>query len=192
MEIDEPCGRGACRIHPEGGLYGSGGAFPDPGPGGVVFPGARLAGDVRSGEGCSFWFNCVVRGDLQPVVLGRECNIQDGAVLHVTRKLGVVLGDRVTIGHQAVLHGCTVGNGVLVGMHATVLDGAVLEDGCMVAAGALVPPGMVVEARTLVAGVPARKVRDLKAEEAEANLQRARDYRSAAEAWAGEWISRER
>lgn len=171
-------------VHADAGLYPGLGGLPQLAAGCRVFPGARLVGGVTAGPGCSFWYNCVVRGDLQPVRLGELCNVQDQCVLHVTRRHPVVLGDLVTLGHGAVLHGCTVGDGVLVGMQATVLDGAVLGPGCLVAAGALVPEGMVVPPGSLVAGLPARVVRTLDPAEQAALLDQARRYGDyAREAW---------
>jgi gamma-carbonic anhydrase len=127
-----------------------------------VAPTAAVIGDVHVGAGSSIWFGAVLRGDVHRIRVGEGSNIQDGAVCHVTTdKWPLVIGHRVTVGHRAVLHGCTVGDGALVGMGATVLDGALLEPRSMVAAGALVAPGKVVPTGWLWAGVPARPMRAL-------------------------------
>ncbi len=139
---------------------------PDLDPSVVVMEGVRIIGDVKIGAGSSIWYNTVIRGDVHWVKIGDETNIQDGCVLHVTHdRFPLTVGDRVTIGHAACLHGCTVHDESLIGIGSTVLDGAVVETHAMVAAGALVPPGMTVQSGTLVGGVPAKVLRDLTPEE---------------------------
>jgi carbonic anhydrase/acetyltransferase-like protein (isoleucine patch superfamily) len=124
--------------------------------------GSRIIGDVVIEEGCSIWFNAVVRGDVERVRIKRFTNIQDGAVIHVTHFANPTeIGERVTVGHAAVLHGCTIGDGALIGMNAVVLDRAVIGAGSLVAAGAVVRPGMRIPEGVLVAGVPAKVVRSL-------------------------------
>ena len=136
----------------------------------VVHPEAFLAdgcsviGDVEIGEGTSIWYGAVVRADFDSIRIGRECSIQDNAVVHPVVGTPVIIGDRVTVGHGAILHACRIGCDVLIGMGAIVLDGAVVEDGAIVGAGAVVPPGAVVPARTMVVGVPARPIRELSSE----------------------------
>jgi carbonic anhydrase/acetyltransferase-like protein (isoleucine patch superfamily) len=127
----------------------------------LLAPNATLVGDVRFGPGCSVWFNAVLRGDINHVALGEGCNVQDGAILHVSRALPCVLADAVSVGHAAVVHAAQVGRGSLVGMGALVLDGARLGEEVLVAAGCVVPEGMAVPDRHLVAGVPGRVVRAL-------------------------------
>jgi carbonic anhydrase/acetyltransferase-like protein (isoleucine patch superfamily) len=124
-------------------------------------PNATLVGDVRFGPDCSVWFGAVLRGDINPVVLGARCNVQDNCVLHVSRKLGCHLADEVSMGHLAICHACTIGRGTLVGMGAKVLDGAVVGEGCLIAAGCVVPEGMQVPPFHLVAGVPGRVIKPL-------------------------------
>lgn len=127
-----------------------------------VSPTASITGDTHIGAGSSVWFSAVIRGDVNRIRIGEMTNIQDGAVCHVTTdRFPLVVGNRVTVGHRAVLHGCTVGDGSLVGMGAIVLDGAIIEPGAMVAAGALVSPGKRVQSGWLWAGVPAKPVREL-------------------------------
>jgi carbonic anhydrase/acetyltransferase-like protein (isoleucine patch superfamily) len=132
-------------------------------------PSAEVAGDVAAGDDASFWFHTAVRGDVHWIRIGARTNVQDGAVLHVshgTHPLSVGAG--VVIGHAAVLHGCTVEDGALVGIGARVLDGAVVEAGAQVGAGALVAPGTRVPSGQLALGVPARVVRPLSDREREA------------------------
>lgn len=127
-----------------------------------VAPSATIIGDVEIGEGSSVWFGAVLRGDVFPIRIGARTNVQDNAVIHVTGgKARATIGDDVTIGHLAMVHGCTIGSRCLVGMGSVLLDGAVVEQECFVAAGALVPPGARVATRTLVMGRPARVVRAL-------------------------------
>jgi carbonic anhydrase/acetyltransferase-like protein (isoleucine patch superfamily) len=121
-----------------------------------------VVGDVEVGPGSSIWFGAVVRGDVNFIRIGARTNIQDQAVVHVTGGTHpTVIGDDVTVGHQAVLHGCTVKDRCLIGIGAIVLDGAVVGEEAIVGAGALVPPGMVIPARSLVMGAPARVKRTL-------------------------------
>ncbi len=128
--------------------------------------GSVVVGDVEIGDGSSIWFGTVVRGDVNHVRIGARTNVQDQSVVHVTsRTHPTVIGDDVTVGHRAVLHGCTVNDRCLVGIGAIVLDGAVVGPDAMVGAGALVPPGMVVPPGKLVLGAPAKVRRDLTPEE---------------------------
>jgi len=129
-------------------------------------PTAHVVGDVVLGDDVSFWFNTAARGDVHSIRIGDRTNIQDGTVLHVTHETHpLVIGCDVVIGHAAVLHGCTVEDGALIGIGARVLDGAVVESGAQVGAGAVVSPGTRVPAGRLVLGVPARVVRSLSAAE---------------------------
>ena len=126
---------------------------------------ATVVGDVTAGEGASFWFNTVVRGDVAPVVVGRRVNVQDGAVVHCDSGVPNVIEDDVTIGHRAVVHGTFVGRGTLVGMGAILLGRTRIGQECLVAAGAVVPPGLVVPDRMLVVGVPGRIARPVSDED---------------------------
>ncbi len=129
-------------------------------------PGSVITGDVEIGEDSSVWFQTVIRGDVNFVRIGARTNVQDHSVVHVTSRTNpTVIGDDVTIGHRAVLHGCTVKDRCLVGIGAIVLDGAVVGPDAMIGAGALVPPRMVVPPGTLVLGAPAKVKRDLTPEE---------------------------
>ncbi|PLY01495.1 MAG: gamma carbonic anhydrase family protein [Desulfuromonas sp.] len=138
---------------------------------------AEIIGDVEIGAGSSLWFHVVIRGDVNYIRVGERTNIQDGTVIHVTHeKHPTIIGDDVTVGHNATLHGCTIGNRCLIGMGAVVLDGAVVEDDAMVAAGALVTPGTKVPSGTLYAGAPAKYMRHLSAEEVAGLKQSADNY----------------
>jgi carbonic anhydrase/acetyltransferase-like protein (isoleucine patch superfamily) len=129
-------------------------------------PSAELTGDIEVGDDASFWFHTVARGDVHWMKIGARTNIQDGTALHVTHETHpLVIGEGVVVGHQAVLHGCTVEDGALIGIGARVLDGAVVETGAQVGAGAVVAPGARVPAGHLVLGVPARVHRELTDEE---------------------------
>lgn len=126
-----------------------------------VAPGAYLVGRVVLGEDASLWFNAVVRGDNEVIRIGARTNIQDGAVLHSDDGFPLTIGDDCTIGHSAVVHGCTIGAGSLVGMGATILNGAVIGAGSLVGANALVTEGKVFPERSLIVGSPAKAVRQL-------------------------------
>lgn len=132
------------------------------GAGSYVAPTAVVIGDVVMGAESSVWFNAVVRGDVNSIRIGKRTNVQDGSVLHVTTEFfPLTIGDEVTIGHRAVVHGATVGNRVLIGMGAVILDGATIGDDSVVAAGCVVPEGAEFPPRSLIMGVPAKKVRTL-------------------------------
>lgn len=127
-----------------------------------IAPNATVIGDVHLGDESSVWFGVVIRGDVFPIRIGARTNIQDNGVVHVTgEKAATTIGDDVTIGHLALLHGCTVGNRTLIGMGSIVLDGAKVGDECILGAGSLVSPNAVIPSRTLALGRPARVVRTL-------------------------------
>jgi len=145
-------------------------------------PGSKIIGDVTIGEHSSIWFNTVVRGDVNYITIGKMTNVQDLSMLHVTKDTHpLIIGDNVTIGHSVTLHGCTLKNNCFIGMGATVLDGAVIEENSMVAAGALVKQNFVVPKGKLVAGVPAKVVRDLSRDEIENIQASAERYKKYAE-----------
>lgn len=138
---------------------------------------AALIGDVELGNDCSIWFGTTVRGDVNAIRIGSRTNVQDNCTIHVTHKRwATVIAEEVTIGHGAIVHGCTVHRGALIGMGSRVLDGAVVGESALVGAGALVPEGMKVPPRTLVVGVPARVKRALTDEELERLEQSWKNY----------------
>jgi carbonic anhydrase/acetyltransferase-like protein (isoleucine patch superfamily) len=141
-----------------GKLWQLGTRRPRVGTGVFIAPGAHLIGDVTIGENSSVWFNAVLRGDLEPIVVGEGSNIQDGAILHTDEGFPCIIGNNVTIGHGAVVHGATIEDEALVGMGATVLSGAKLGQGAVLGAGALLAEGKEIPAGMLALGVPAKIV----------------------------------
>ncbi len=156
-----------------------------------IAPGAQVMGDVILHAHVGIWYNCVLRGDINTIEVGEQSNIQDGTVLHTATgpDFSLRIGARVTVGHGACVHACLVEDEVLVGIGSTILDGAIIRSHSIVAAGALVPPRMEVPSGVLVAGVPAKILRDLKESEienlaphAERYVQHAREHREAIQA----------
>ncbi len=145
-------------------------------PGVFLAEGAVVIGDVEVGRDASIWFGAVLRGDINAIRIGDRTNIQDGCILHVTHAYGVRIGKDVTVGHAAVVHGCSVADGTLIGMGAVVLDNARIGSRALVAAGALVPENFIIPDGMLAAGVPARLVRPLSEEEQERLLESATHY----------------
>jgi len=128
-------------------------------------PNATIVGDVVMGNDCSVWFNAVVRGDVNFIRMGNRVNIQDGACIHATyQKCGTTIGDNVSIGHHAIVHGCTLHDNVLIGMGAIVMDQAVVHSNTIIAAGAVVLENTICEPGSIYAGVPAKKVKDISQE----------------------------
>lgn len=127
---------------------------------------ATVVGDVKMGSDCSVWFSAVIRGDVNSIRIGNKVNIQDGAVIHCTyQKAATILGNNVSVGHNALVHGCTIHDNVLVGMGAIVMDGVVVESNSIIAAGAVVLEGTHIESGTIYAGIPAKKVKELNEEQ---------------------------
>ncbi|HVN49337.1 MAG TPA: gamma carbonic anhydrase family protein [Bacteroidota bacterium] len=141
-----------------------------------VAEGATLVGNVEIGEQSSVWFHAVVRGDVNNITIGMRTNVQDNAVLHVTETFPLRIGNGITIGHNAVLHGCTIEDGCLIGMGSLILDGAIVKRGAMVAAGAVILEGMIVPEGVLAAGVPANIKRPLTDKEKLFLIQAADNY----------------
>jgi carbonic anhydrase/acetyltransferase-like protein (isoleucine patch superfamily) len=163
-------------------LLGYRGRMPSIAPDAVICDGVRIIGDVSVGSASSLWFNAVARGDVQSISIGSRTNIQDLAMLHVsTGRQALVVGSEVTVGHSAILHGCTIADRVLVGMGATVLDEAVVEEFSLVAAGSVVRQGFRVPSGTLVAGVPARVMRELTDQERQGIIESALHYAELAQ-----------
>ena len=143
---------------------------------------ATVVGEVILGNNCTVWFNAVVRGDVNSITVGDDSNIQDGAVIHGTyQKAKTTIGHRVSIAHNAVVHGCTLEDDVLIGMGAVVMDDAVIGKGSVIAAGAIVLPGTVIEPGSVVAGIPAKKVKDTGPEMLEVIARTAKNYPMYAE-----------
>ncbi|MFS2221919.1 gamma carbonic anhydrase family protein [Pantoea sp. B65] len=157
--------------------------FPQLGERVMVDASSVVVGDVSLADDVSIWPLVAIRGDVNKVVIGKRSNIQDGSVLHVTHKSSynpegnpLIIGEDVTVGHKAMLHGCTIGNRVLVGMGSILLDGAIIEDDVMIGAGSLVAPGKRLESGYLYIGSPAKKARPLSAEEIAGLLYSSNNY----------------
>jgi carbonic anhydrase/acetyltransferase-like protein (isoleucine patch superfamily) len=170
-------------------LYSLGDLSPQLGPGAWAAPSADLIGDVRLGVRASVWFGAVLRGDNTPLLLGEETNFQDGSVGHSDADFPLTIDARVTVGHQAILHGCTVADDCLIGMGARVLNGAVIERECIVAAGALITEGKRFERGSLIVGAPARVVRQVTDEERRILRVSAAHYAEKAARYAAELSS---
>lgn len=138
---------------------------------------ATIVGDVILGDECSVWFNAVIRGDVNAIRIGNKTNIQDGAVIHCTyQKAATTIGNNVSIGHNAIVHGCTVEDNVLIGMGAIVMDNALVQQNCIVAAGAIVLENTVCESGYIYAGIPAKKVKQVSEEQIEGMKKTAGNY----------------
>ena len=151
-----------------------------------VVPEATLIGKVILGERASVWFGAVIRGDNEPIVIGAASNVQEGAVLHVDPGFPLTIGAEVTVGHQAMLHGCTIGDGSLIGIQAVVLNGARIGRDCLIGAGAIVTEGKQFPDRSLILGAPAKVVRELSEEEVARLRQAAADYARRSERYKSE------
>ena len=150
--------------------------FPVVGKNVFVAPGAYLIGQVVLGDESSIFYNSILRGDINTIIVGARTNIQDNCTLHVSSIEGVVVGDGVTVGHNVVIHACTVGDNVTIGMSATIMNGAVIGKDSVVAAGSLIPQGKAFPPGVLILGSPAKVMRDLTADEIEANHTMAEKY----------------
>ncbi len=147
-------------------------------------PNCTIVGDVTIGPGSSIWFGAVIRGDVAPVIIGQRVNVQDNAVLHCDSGVPNTIGDDVTIGHGAIVHGISVGSGSLIGMGATLLSRTRIGKGCLVAAGAVVPPDLIVPDGMLVMGVPGKIIRPVKPSEISYMQWLTPHYHELAEAYA--------
>jgi carbonic anhydrase/acetyltransferase-like protein (isoleucine patch superfamily) len=146
-------------------LYNLGDRFPVLAPTAYVAPSADLIGDVRVGERASIWFGAVIRADNTSIAVGADTNVQDGAICHSDSGFPLTIGARVTVGHQAILHGCAIEDDCLIGMGARILNGAVVEPECIIGAGSLITEGKRFSSGSLVIGAPARVVRQITDEE---------------------------
>lgn len=151
---------------------------PTLGSGVFIAQGAVVIGDVTLGDNASVWYNAVLRGDIERIVVGKGSNIQDNAVVHLADDLPCLIGDYVTVGHSAVVHACTIGNETLVGMGSTILDGAVIGEQCIIGAQSLVPPGKQIPPGSVVMGVPGKVIKQLSIEE-----------RAGLRAWADKYVA---
>ena len=141
-----------------------------------VAPNATVQGDVILKAGSTVWYGAVLRGDDGQLIIGENSNVQDNAVLHCDPGGQVVLGKNVTVGHSALVHGCTVGDNSLIGMHATILNHAVVGRNCIIGAGALVPEGMVIPDNSVAVGVPARVIKTIRDDQLAHNIENAKAY----------------
>lgn len=141
-----------------------------------IAPGAYVIGDVYLGEHSSVWYGAVLRGDTEPIRIGARTNVQDGCVLHADPGYPAVVGEGCVVGHKAVVHGCEIGDNCLVGMGATILNGARIGDGSIVAAGAVVPEGREYPPRSLIVGIPAKRVGEVSEEQAADIARGASEY----------------
>ncbi|PWK62680.1 gamma carbonic anhydrase family protein [Roseicyclus mahoneyensis] len=158
-------------------IYALDGTAPDIHPDTWVAPGAHVIGRVALEEGASIWFGVTLRGDNEVIRIGAGSNVQENCVFHTDLGYPLTVGRDCTIGHKAMLHGCTIGDGSLVGMGATILNGAVIGAGCLIGAGALIPEGKVIPDGSLVMGMPGKVVRDLDAAAQAKLLKSAAHYR---------------
>lgn len=141
-----------------------------------IAPGAIVLGDVTLGEDVGIWYHATVRGDRAPIVIGNRSNVQDNAVVHVDAKYPVTIGENVTIGHSAIIHGCEIGDNSLIGMGAIIMNGARIGKNCIVGAGALVTQNTIVPDNSLILGNPAKVKREVTSEEIAASLHNAQVY----------------
>lgn len=149
-----------------------------------IAPNATIVGDVTMGEGCSVWFNAVIRGDVNSIIIGNKVNIQDNAVIHCTyEKNKTIIGNNVSIGHTAIVHGCTIHDNVLIGMGSIVMDRAEIGSNSIIAAGAVVLEGTIVPSGSIFAGVPAKKVKDISPEKIEGEIERIANNYSMYSSW---------
>ena len=149
------------------------GIFPVFGNNCYIAPNATIVGDVITGDECSIWFNAVVRGDVNSIRMGHKVNVQDGAVIHATyQKTKALIGNNVSIGHQAIVHGCTINDNVLIGMGAIVMDYAIVGNNSIIAAGAVVLEKTIIEPGSIYAGVPAKKVKEVSAAQISGEIDR--------------------
>ena len=138
-----------------------------------IAPNATIVGDVILGDDCSIWFNAVIRGDVNSIRLGNKVNVQDGAVIHCTfEKTKAIIGNNVSIGHNAIVHGCVIEDNVLVGMGSVIMDNAQIGSNSIIAAGAVVLENTIIEPGSIYAGVPAKKVKDISQDKIKGEINR--------------------
>lgn len=152
------------------------GTAPDIEKANFVAESADVIGNVTAGENSSIWYNCTIRGDIESIRIGKNTNIQDNTVVHVGYDVGTVIGDNVTVGHRAIIHGCTIGDDCLIGMGAIILNDAVIGKESIVGAGALVTAGKKFPPRSLILGSPAKVIRSVTDEEVEGTRKNTESY----------------
>jgi len=159
-------------------IYEINGKLPVFGEDCFIAPNATLSGDIVIGDECTIWFNAVLRGDVNKIRMGQRVNVQDNAVIHCTyEKAGTIIGNNVSIGHNAVIHGCVIEDNVLIGMGAIVMDHSVVGSNSIIAAGAVVHENTIVERGSLYAGVPAKRIKDVPEKMIKGEIERiARNY----------------
>jgi carbonic anhydrase/acetyltransferase-like protein (isoleucine patch superfamily) len=161
---------------------------PQFGSGCFIAPNATVIGDVIMGVECSVWFNAVIRGDVNYIRMGNRVNVQDGAVIHCTyQKNATEIGNNVSIGHNAIVHGCTIKDFVLIGMGAIVMDRCIVQSNSIIAAGAVVLEDTVIEAGSIYAGVPARKVKDISKDTIHGEIERIANNYTKYASWFSEF-----
>lgn len=163
------------------------GVYPQFGKENKLAPNATITGQVTTGMSCSFWFNCVVRGDVNSIILGDFVNVQDGATIHCTyQKHATTIGNHVSIGHNAIVHGCTIHDNVLIGMGAIIMDGVVIGSNTIIAAGAVVLENTIVESGVIYGGVPAKKIKDISEELIKGEIMRIAGNYNMYASWYGD------
>jgi len=148
-----------------------------------VATGAIVIGDLTLGENVNIWYNCVIRADVNQITIGKNTNVQDLSVLHVTEEHKLLIGENVSIGHHVILHGCTIKDECLIGMGAKILDGAIINKQCLVAAGSVVPPGKEYPEGSMIMGAPAKVVRELSLDEIQSISNHYKSYVSYAKTY---------
>ncbi len=167
-------------------IYALGDRIPEFGEGCWIADNATVIGRIRMGRNVSIWYNVVIRGDNDPIEIGDDTNIQDGSILHNDEGVPLIIGSNVTVGHMAMLHGCTVGDGTLIGINAVVLNHAVIGKHCIIGANSLIPEGKVIPDRSLVVGSPGRIIRQLSDEDVAGLVTNAANYVENARLYATE------
>ena len=162
--------------------------YPQFGENCFIAPNATIVGDVITGDDCSIWFNAVVRGDVNSIRMGNKVNVQDGAVIHCTfQRTKAIIGNNVSIGHNAIVHGCMVHDNVLIGMGAIIMDRCIIQSNSIIAAGAVVLEGTVVESGSIYAGVPAKKVKEISKDSIHGEIERIANNYTKYASWFSEF-----
>ncbi|ABX31379.1 ferripyochelin binding protein (fbp) [Petrotoga mobilis SJ95] len=146
-------------------------------------PGCQIIGDVKIAKGSSIWYNATLRADIGSITIGEFSNIQDNSVVHIDTEYPTIIGNYVTIGHNAIIHGCEISDNCLIGMGAIILNGAKIGEGCLIGAGALVTENKIIPPKSLVLGVPAKVIRNLTDEEFEQIKEHAKEYFNLAKSY---------